>query len=86
MKTENIPDVGRVRCYDNGGKTLDRYTIVLMDQPERTPGTYGAIGASETGAGFLMYVSAVPGRHLGRRIPFDSLPITARNYAIQINN
>ena len=86
MKTENIPDVGPVRCYDNGGKTLDRYTVVLMDDPQRTPGEYGAIGASETGAGFLMYVTAQPGRHLGRRIPFDSLPIAARNYAKLFND
>jgi hypothetical protein len=86
MKTENIPDVGRVRCYDNDGKTLDRYTVVLMDQPERKPDTYGAIAASEHGLGVLMYVTAQPGRHLGRRIPFDSLPIAARNYALQTNN
>lgn len=87
MKTENIPAVGRVRCYNNHGETLDRYTVVFMDQPERTPaGTYNAIGASETGAGFLMGVTAMPGRHLGRRIPYDTLPTAVKNYALRINN
>lgn len=66
-----------VRIYDNGGKTLDRYTAVYMKQPERERGIYAARGMSENPfhpQGFGLYCSAMPGRHLGRRIAFEQLP------------
>lgn len=66
-----------IRCYDNGGKTFDRYTVVYMDYPERKAGMYEAIGASDSPfhpQGFGQHCMAAPGGHLGRRIPFESLP------------
>lgn len=65
-----------VRIYDNGGKTFDRFTAVYMNQPESL-GLYGARGMSENPfhpQGFGMYCSAMPGRHLGKRIAFEQLP------------
>ncbi len=65
-----------VRCYDNGGKTADRYTAVYMDVDEGR-GLYGARGMSEHPShpqGVGMYCTAMPGRHLGKRIAFDQLP------------
>lgn len=65
-----------IRIYDNGGKTFDRYTVVYMTEPEGR-GLYGARGMSENPfdpQGFGQYCSAMPGRHLGRRISFDDLP------------
>jgi hypothetical protein len=63
--------------YDNGGKTLDRYTIVDLDtkQKQRSTGkmVYDFIGASETGAGFYQHGECPIGRHLGKKIPFSSL-------------
>ena len=65
-----------IRIYDNGGKTFDRFTVVYMNEPEGK-GLYGARGMSEHPfhpQGFGMYCSAMPGRHLGKRISFEALP------------
>ena len=67
----------RIRIYDNGGKTLDRYTVVFMDQPETHAGTFNSLGMSEHPfgpQGFGQHGAAVPGRHLGRRIKLEDLP------------
>lgn len=29
MNIDNIPDVPQVEVYDNGGKTFDRYTVII---------------------------------------------------------
>jgi hypothetical protein len=76
MKDE-IVDGKRVRCYDNGGETWDRYTVVYMDYPAGRPGVFESVGMS--GApfhpqGFGQHGGAKPGKHLGRRVPFESLP------------
>lgn len=79
-------DKPNIRCYDNGGKTFDRYTVVYMDEPERERGVYAAIGASEYPfhpQGFGQHCSAAPGRHLGRRVPFESLPPDVQRMVVQ---
>jgi len=70
-----------IRAYDNGGKTLDRYTIIVMDRPERRvyqcPQVFEALAASECPfhpQGFGQHTSAAPGRHLGRRVDVTDLP------------
>ena len=66
-----------VRIYDNGGKSFDRYTAIYMNEPEGR-GIYGARGMSERPfdpQGFGLYCSAMPGKHLGKRIAFEALPI-----------
>jgi len=68
---------GTVRIYDNGGKTFDRYTAVYLDSPEGTPGMYECVGMSTYPfhpQGFGCHSSAMPGRHLGRRITREQLP------------
>lgn len=65
-----------VRIYDNGGKTVDRYTVVYMDCQEGR-GLYGALGMSAQPfhpQGFGQHCTAMPGRHLGLRITFEELP------------
>jgi hypothetical protein len=66
-----------IRIYDNGGETLDRYTAVFMMLKESGPNEYSAVGMSEnpfSPQGFGQHTIATPGRHLGRRIKFSSLP------------
>ena len=73
MKTKRI----NIRCYDNGGKTADRYTVVYMDYPTRHAGCYESVGMSTEPfhpQGFGQHGDAMPGRHLGRRIAFADLP------------
>lgn len=70
----------RVRLYDNGGKTADRYTAVYLDHVERG-GMYGCRGMSSDPfhpQGVGMYGAAMPGRHLGRRISWEDLPAPCR--------
>jgi hypothetical protein len=65
-----------VRVYDNGGETADRYTVVYMGMPEGQ-GSYGARGMDAHPfhpQGIGMWVSAMPGRHLGKRIRLEDLP------------
>ena len=65
-----------VRIYDNGGKTADRFTAVFMAQPQGR-GLYSGISMSESPfhpQGVGQHCSAMPGRHLGRRIALASMP------------
>lgn len=79
-----------LRLYDNGGKTTDRYTIIpprwASEYQERTPGVWEALGASDTPfapQGFGMVVTAVPGKHLGKRINWNALPDQVKRFARQ---
>jgi hypothetical protein len=74
-----------IRCYDNGGETIDRFTVVYLDEPEG-PGLYGARGMNEWPfhpQGIGMYCTAAPGRHLGKRIAFERLPADCQRLVLQ---
>ena len=78
----------RIKVYDNGGKTIDRYTVVYLDEPEelwngseyfvpakpRTFACTGMNGAPYWPQGFCQHGYAMVGAHLGHRILFASLP------------
>jgi hypothetical protein len=58
----------QTRIYDNGGKTLDRYTFILPDNQMAT--------SSEHGLGVAMFCGDWEGgstRHLGKRIKREDL-------------
>jgi len=66
----------RIRCYDNGGQTADRYTVVYLDIPESC-NLFFARGMSSQPfhpQGIGMSCMAAPGRHLGRRVALADLP------------
>lgn len=74
-----------VRIYDNGGKTLDRYTAVYIEEPVGG-GLYSARGMSENPfhpQGFGQCCEALPGDHLGREITFKDLPRECRRLILQ---
>jgi hypothetical protein len=83
MKTETVKGV-RIACYDNGGESFDRYTVVYMDERDGCPSLplgrgnlFACIGMSSEPfhpQGFGQHSTAMPGPHLGRRIAFASLP------------
>ena len=93
MKT--IDRYGTVlRCYDNGGRSFDRYTILpphwaVEYKAGRRVGVgtlWAAIGSGEHPfhpQGFGMYVQAVAGAHLGRRVRWDTLPADVQKFARQ---
>ena len=86
-----------VRCYDNGGSSFDRYTILPPRNagpdywhnrrpPDRFNGVWAAIGASESPfhpQGFGQHVAAMAGPHLGKRIAWDALPRDVQRFARQ---
>ena len=87
MKTTDL------RCYDNGGETVDRYTILPPGKrglhSRLTPDGHAlweGIAADETPfhpQGFGQHIEAVAGPHLGARIPFDQLPAEVQRFARQ---
>lgn len=75
MKTEKLNGQS-IRCYDNGGETADRYTVVYMDR-KRGPGLFYSVGMNGSPfhpQGIGQHCAVMPGRHLGRRIKFADLP------------
>lgn len=83
--------VDQLRCYDNGGRSFDRYTVIPprwagKDWQER-PRLWVAIGASERPfhpQGFGQMCSAQAGRHLGKRVAFKELPGDVQRFARQV--
>ena len=77
IKGNSIVNGKPIRVYDNGGKTIDRYTVVYMSEGEHLANTFEAVGMSENPfhpQGFGQHCTAMPGKHLGKRIMFSSLP------------
>lgn len=82
-----------VRCYDNGGETADRYTVVYHGNQVRKrfggfvylemsaepfhPQGIGQHGESREG-----FIDMPAYSHLGKRIPFASLPPSCRTLVI----
>lgn len=78
-----------LRCYDNGGKSCDRYTIIpprwAKDYQERDR-TWCAIAVNEYPfhpQGFGMHVSAMAGPHIGKRVRWETLPPDVQRFARQ---
>lgn len=82
----NKPDLTNVHIYDSGDQFLDRFTAVYMDRPEYKPGTYFARGMSEHPfhpQGFGQCCTAMPGKHLGKRIKFENCPPDVQKCILQ---
>ena len=74
--------ISKVRIYDAGDASWDRYTAVYLGLPEHRMGLYSARGMSEHPyhpQGFGQWTTAMPGRHLGKRIPFAALPVDCQS-------
>lgn len=76
-RTQNTSEINwhMIAVYDNGGRTIDRYTVAYLDIPE---GKYVSMLAMNDEPfhpqGFCQHTSGMVGKHLGKRIAFDSLP------------
>jgi hypothetical protein len=67
----------KIRCYDNEGRSYDRYTVIYMSEPEKAHNTYASVDMSSAPfhpQGFGQHGTATPGKHLGKRIRFEDLP------------
>jgi hypothetical protein len=82
-----------VRCYDNGGETADRYTIVFTgNYTSRTNGSHWVIGCSgdpfhPLGIGMTdeydYLIDKPKYSHLGKKVSFDTLPEKVKQYVNQ---
>ena len=70
-----------ISIYDNGGKTIDRITIIFDKEKRQTKDgiIYNCIAASETGSGFFLHSEAMKGRHLGNKMDFNNLSLPLQN-------
>lgn len=59
--------------YDNGGVSLDRYTVYPWAHSRDRAERYTYLGLSEGGRSVSMWGEAQRGPHLGKIVPFDSL-------------
>ncbi len=74
------------RIYDNGGESIDRYTIVMKYQPwnDKTQGYFPCLGVDGIGGNvFSQWGSCVVGSHLGKQIKFTDLPIQTQEHVNQ---
>jgi hypothetical protein len=71
------------RIYDNGGKTIDRYTVITsknrvfgFDEDPYRPQGFGQFSHDWKGGST---------KHLGKKITTRSLPVKARKYVKQVS-
>lgn len=75
-----------VKIYDLGEETIDRFTIVFLDEPDRSQVNdryYMSLSLSTkpTGLyGFAQHGEALDGDHLGKIIAFEDLPKEVQDY------
>lgn len=66
-----------IRCYDNGGKTIDRYTVVYLDHKNERNGFFECVGCNGSPfhpQGIGQHSECQDGPHLGKEIAFADLP------------
>lgn len=70
--------------WDNGGKTIDRYTIVFMTREKynQYQPTLSFSKHPEHAIGFSMWGQGVGGPHLGRQIEWTDLDIDLREHVL----
>lgn len=64
--------------YDNGGETLDRYTVIVDLKVDSQSKLHECLGLNEGGDGFSQwshahYSKGTNNKHLGKRIRFEDL-------------
>lgn len=80
-----IPNGPQIRVYDNGGTTLDRYTVVIDGtdwDDSSSPGMKSMLGLNSGGRGFSQFTEGQEGRHLGSGIAFQSLDAETQRHII----
>ena len=71
--------------WDNGGESLDRYTVLLKDGTTQDQGAYLAMGENpDSLQGVSQYgTGASPGKHLGKEINLKELPVNVLHHLIR---
>jgi len=61
-------------CYDNGGETIDRYSVFFTERDREFYMCLGMSNYPDHPQGFCQWTSGTPGTHCGRKVRFSSLP------------
>ena len=83
-----------IRCYDNQGKTFDRYTVVFTGRyTHKTNGSFWYVGMStnpfhpqgfgQHGESERMPIDKPTYSHIGKKIKFENLPEDCKKLVIQ---
>lgn len=88
MNCEQIFTGHNIKCYDNGGRTADRYTVLYLDRRVNGGSRGPCEGVSMSATpfhpqGFGQHGDFVRGSHLGKVIRFKDLPEDCRKLVIQ---
>lgn len=75
--------VDALRVYDNGGKSIDRYSVVGIDGDTDAQNMRSMLGLSPGGHALSQFCWGHEGRHLGKRIPFASLDDDTRAHILR---
>jgi hypothetical protein len=79
-----------IRCYDNGGATADRYTVVMTGHYRHktgkqywylgmSPNPFHSQGVGTSGAADCI-IDRPSYKHLGKKIKYDSLPAECKTF------
>ena len=82
--------VNRIRCYDNGGMTMDRFTVIFLETNKMVSEqavNYDCLCMSENPnypQGVCMHGTAqLPNPGLGMRIEYSDLPIECQRKVME---
>ena len=73
-----------IAVYDNNGKTLDRYSVLLNQWYTDRSQLVECLALSDNPThpmGFSQFTNAARGPHLGRKVTWASLPADVRRHA-----
>ena len=85
MRGNEIISGKPIRCYDCAGKAVDHFTVVYMSDKNEY-GDYEAVGMSAEPfhpQGVGQHCTAKIGKHLGKRIPFNTLPADCQRLVLR---
>lgn len=68
-----------IAVYDNGGKTMDRFTVVMNEKEGQHNMCLGMSLIPNSPQGFCQWSSCTIGDHLGNKINIDTLPENVQN-------
>ena len=73
-----------MKIYDNGGKTWDRYTVIIEGWHfGKSCEVLGLSDNCDSPQGFSQFGEGYDGDHLGKIISFDDLPDNVQNHIIE---
>ena len=83
LEPAGVPETYATAIYDNGGRTFDRYTVILSRYRKNRHGyrvwdAFCMCDNPRNPQGYGEHAEAQRGRHLGKRIKFADLPETCR--------